>query len=140
MSGKRTPGDDEHLNNANAGAGAVANEHEAMVQARVRQAQEEEQIRQTQASQATSQKGAAKAPKVGDVVISAPRKVQESKYGRELPWPHGTPLVQKQGQNLRPAEGSEEPTHMCGRVLADDGWLVQRAIPIAEAMAGAVSQ
>lgn len=129
----RTPGDEEQLNNANEGAGSVADEHERTIALRVQQAKAEEDARATQTNQTKSQKGKAREHQIGEVVISTPRVVNQSKYGRELPYPHGTLLIQKKNENLRPVEGAEEPTHVCGRVLDKEGWLVQRAIPMDEA-------
>lgn len=136
----RTPGDndDEPLNNADQGPGAEAAEQERLTQLRVAQAKLEEE--QTQSNQVAAQKKSRKAPTVGTVAITAApaRKTpQETKYGPELPFAEGTRLtLDKGGKIFRPIEGGEQPTHVSARVLGPTGWLVQRAIPIEEAMAG----
>lgn len=59
-------------------------------------------------------------------VAGAPmRPDSASPYGPELPYTAGTLL-----RDGRPCDGSVEPTHYVGRILTDQGWLINRAVPL----------
>lgn len=50
-----------------------------------------------------------------------------AKYGRELPWPAGTPL----DKDKKPCQDGEAPAYVVGNLETRDGWLVSRAVPLA---------
>lgn len=131
----RVPGDDQEqgdgapLNNAVAGAGDNADEHERATQAAVARAKAEEETRTQNAQVASQKQGPRAQAQVGDVHVPPVRRPTESKYGPELTWPDATPLIRDKN-GLRPCSGAEMPTHIVGRVMGTTGWLCQRAIPI----------
>lgn len=130
----RVPGEAEGPLDNIKGTNAATEEaaHEESVRRAVAEAKAREDA-ETQAAQARSQKGAAPAAKEGAIYVPPIRLPdKQSKYGPELPYPHGTPLT----KDLKPVEGVQEVAFVVGRILGPKGWLVQRAIPIAEAQAG----
>lgn len=48
------------------------------------------------------------------------------KYGRELPWPVGTPL----DADKKPCVDGADPVYVVGNLETRDGWLVSRAITL----------
>lgn len=64
------------------------------------------------------------------VSISPPRTPGgiDAKYGRETGYPDGTAL----DANLQPCAAGTEPVYIVGRVLTPMGWLISRAIPLAD--------
>lgn len=121
----RTPGDDLQLNNAVTTVANEADEHEARIKAAVAAANAAAEI-ETQNNQVKSQRQPGGVVAVGSVVVPAIRRPEESKYGRELPYPHGTPL----NKDRKPVEGNEETAFISARVMGPQGWLCQRAVPI----------
>lgn len=126
----RVPGDDLALNNTGGSVADEAAQHEAAVRAAVEEAEARRKAEaETGANQVASQKkrSAGDVP-IGTVVAGALRKPVESKYGPELPYPHGTPL----NKQMKPCEGAEQPVYVSARVMGPTGWLVQRAVPVGE--------
>lgn len=126
-------GGDNTLNNAGQGsANDDAAEQEELTRQRVEQARQEEEAR-TQANQAMSQQRGRVAEQEGAVVIGQVRRADIGEYGPEVNFPQGTLLVAEKGAHcFHQAEGAEQATHVVGRVLTAKGWLVQRAVPLAE--------
>lgn len=66
-------------------------------------------------------------PDVMAVSVNARRRSKDvDRFGRELPWPEGTPL----NAQMLPCEGNDEIYYHVGRLLLPHGWVIGRALPV----------
>ena len=135
------------LNNADSNPDRVAAEREALTQSRAASAAVERgDLAGAQKILAEAQAAidAVTAPRVqegqavgvdmsqydGDVLsVSVPVLRTSStalKYGRELPWPVGTPL----DADKKPCVDGADPVYVVGNLETREGWLVNRAIAL----------
>ncbi len=133
------------LNNADSNPDRVAAEREALTQSRAAAAAVERGdlngaqkiLAEAQAAidaVSTPRAAAGQAPTIdlsqydGDVLSVSVPVLRTSpaalKYGRELPWPIGTPL----DADKKPCADGADPVYVVGNLETRDGWLVNRAI------------